>query len=138
MVGKLTRPYWLMVFICCFCFSTFASLINILVGLISSTVFKDLLDRQVAMERSAKLTSIPFAIATFFGFFVGLVTDVYGHRTSFLFFACVIGLTGICLFYINNLMVAMVSMGVSYTLFTNIIWSSLPLIVSKTQFVKFF
>ena len=60
MVGKLTRTYWLIVILCLLSFSTVNPLINISVGLISSTEFKNLANRQLAMIDSGQYASIPY------------------------------------------------------------------------------
>lgn len=136
MIGDLNISYWLIVFVCLFCFTTTLSLFNISGGLISSTDLKDLKNRQIAMEKSAKITSMPYAIAVFFGLAIGTVIDKYGNRPIFLLISCIIGLLGILMFYIANTVIAMVCIGVSYSIFSNAIFSSLPLLVKRKQFVK--
>ena len=107
---------------------------NIAVGMFSSQIQTK--NRRLASIDASKITSIPYVVIVFLSLLIGPLTDKFGNRPIILLVSCLIGIIGLIFIIYRNTVIAMINLGFFYSFFANIIWSSLPLVVKKNQFVK--
>jgi MFS family permease len=133
---ELNSMFWLISIICITLYGAVLPFNYIASGFLTSTVFADVRDKQLAQEKAGIYMSIPFFISAFMVPLYGTVIDKFGQRAYLTLISSVVGLGSFAMFFYLPAAYALVLLGMTYSMFASVIWPAISLVVKKSQVVN--
>lgn len=134
---ELNSLFWLSVILCMILYATFISFKYISTGWLTSTVFADLKDKEIAEEKAGIYISIPFLISTFLIPLFGYLIDIFGQRGYLILVSSIVSLISYILFYFLNPLIGFSLLGLAYSVYSIATWAAISLAVGKKRQVIF-
>lgn len=135
---SLNSLFWLISIICVTLYSAVLPFNYIASGFLTSTVFKDVTNKQQAQEKAGLYMSIPFFISAFLVPIFGTIIDQYGKRAHLTLLSSMLGFASFALFFYLPAMYGLVLLGITYSMFASVIWPAISLVVKKSEVVSQF
>ncbi len=131
----LNSMFWLISIICITLYGAVLPFNYIASGFLTTTVFADVTDKQLAQEKAGLYMSIPFFISAFMVPLYGTIIDKFGQRAYLTLLSSVVGLLSFAMFFYFPAAYALVLLGMTYSMFASVIWPAISLVVKKSQVV---
>jgi MFS family permease len=124
--------FWLITLLCLSLYGGFLPFNYIASGFLTETHFKNM-SKVDAQNKAGVYMSVPFFISAFMVPLYGILIDKYGQRAYLALVAAIFGFTCFVLFYIVHPLIALVVLGLTYSMFAAVIWPAIALVVNKNH-----
>ncbi len=129
-VANLNIIYWLLLFSAIFFYGAILSF-----NYIATSFFIEIFFHKMKKENAETLAgfymSIPFIIGTVFIPVLGVIVNLIGKRSHFIILGSIIGFSGFVILYASRPIIALIMIGISYTLFATVIWPCVTFVINK-------
>jgi MFS family permease len=131
-VKEFGSMFWLVTLLCVTLYGAVLPFNYIASGFLTETYFRGL-NKVEAQNRAGVYMSVPFFISAFMVPIYGILIDKYGQRAYLSLIASGVGLLCFILFYIVNPLIALIILGLTYSMFASVIWPCISLVVKKSH-----
>ena len=122
--------FWLITALCLTLYGAVLPFNYIASGFLTETYFKDM-SKIEAQNKAGIYMSVPFFISAFMVPIYGILIDKYGQRANLSLFASFVGLICFTMFYYCPPLLALIILGLTYSMFASVIWPCISLVVKK-------
>lgn len=132
---QLNTMFWLISIICMTLYGAVLPFNYIASGFLTSTIFSNFQDKQLAQEKAGVYMSIPFFISAFMVPIYGIFVDKFGQRAFLTLSSAIVGLISFGMFYYLPPIYGLILLGMTYSMFASVIWPAISLVIKNSQVV---
>lgn len=126
----LGTMFWIITLLCLTLYGAVLPFNYIASGFLTETYFKDM-NKIEAQNKAGVYMSVPFFISAFMVPMYGSIIDKYGQRAYLSLLASMVGLLCFTMFYYCPPLLALIILGLTYSMFASVIWPAISLVVKK-------
>ena len=134
-IKEFNLMVWLLLISTVLTFGSLTPFNNIENGFLTQTYFSELKNIQLAQEYAGRYMSVKILVAAIMVPVFGAIIDRFGQRAYLTLFCSFLGFFSFLSFFYIHPLLCLIFLGLTYSLFSSIIWPVLFLLVDKNQTV---